>query len=50
MPMKHRCRRHGFSEASVSLRHGKHGGVNVSDVKRLNVPEAKSTRRQKLLA
>ena len=34
-PVKDRCRRHGFSEASYDLWRSKFGGMNVLDAKRL---------------
>jgi putative transposase len=50
VPVKDRCRRHGFSEASYDLWRGKFGGMPVSDAKRLKALEAENTLLKRLLA
>ena len=50
LPVKDRCRRHGFSEASYSLWRSKFGGLRVSDAKRLQELETETGRLKQLLA
>jgi len=50
LPVKDLCRRHGFSEASYYLWRSKHGGLSVSDAKRLKELETENRRLKKLLA
>lgn len=50
LPIKERCRRHGFSEASYYLWRSKFGGMSVPDAKRLKELEAENGRLKKLLA
>jgi putative transposase len=50
VPVKDRCRRHGFSEASYDLWRSKFGGMPVSDAKRLKALEAENTLLKRLLA
>lgn len=50
LPVKQLRRRHGFSEASSYAWRSKHGGLNISDAKRLKELTAENTTLQKLLA
>lgn len=49
MPIKDRCRQHGFSEPSYYLWRSKCSVVSVPDSKRLKGLEAENTRLKKLL-
>ncbi len=50
MPVKHLCRKHGFSEASYYLWRSKFGGMSVPEAKRLKDLESENGRLKKLLA
>jgi putative transposase len=50
VPVKERCRQHGFSDASFYIWGVKFGGMTVPDAKRLRDLEAENTQRKKLLA
>ena len=50
LPVKHRCRRHRFSEASYYLWRSKFGGMSVSYAERLKELETENGRLKKLLA
>lgn len=50
LPVKERCRKHGFSEASYDLWRSKFGGMSASDAKRLKELETENTRLKTLLA
>jgi putative transposase len=47
---KELCRRHGLSQASYYVWRSKHGGIDVSDAKRLKALKKENTRLKKLLA
>jgi len=47
--VKELCRRHGFSDANYYIWRRKFGGLEVSDTKRLKVPEQENARPKKLL-
>ena len=44
IPIKELCRRHGFSQGSFYAWRSKHGGMSVSDAKRLRELEAENVR------
>ena len=50
VPVKERCRKHGFSEGSFYLWRSRFGGMDVSDARRLKALEAENTRLKKRLA
>ena len=58
MPKEHRagatapdlCRKHGIGDATFHRRRSKHGGMEVSDAKRLRGLEEENARLKKLLA
>ena len=49
LPVAELCRRHGFSDASFYLWRNKHGGMNVSDAKKLKELEVENARLKRLL-
>ncbi len=50
LPVKDRCRKHGFSEASYDRWRSTFGGMNVSATKRLKELEIENSRLKTLLA
>lgn len=50
IPIAELCRKHGVSSASIYKWKAKHGGMDVSEAKRLKALEDENTRLKKLLA
>ncbi len=50
LPVKQRCRKHGFSEASYDRWRSKVGGMSVSDAKRVKELTTENARLKKRLA
>jgi putative transposase len=50
MPIKERCRKGGFSDATFYKWRTKFGGMDVSDAKRLKELESENAKLKKLLA
>ena len=50
LPVKERCRKHGFSEASCSLWRSRVGGMSVPEARRLKERETENAGLKKLLA
>lgn len=44
------CRKHAISGATCYNGRSKHGGVEVSDARRLKAPESENAKRKKMLA